>query len=913
MLAALAAFVAWVALSSSWSMSAERSILETQRDLVYIAGLLVVILVARGRAITDLLVAVCGVAMVTSTVALTKFFVPDHFSSRDAAFARLEGFVRLSEPLGYPNAVALVAAIGALLAGAFAAHAHSDLKRASAAACLVVFIVTIFFTYSRGTWISLALGLGAMLALDPRRLALLRTLATVAPVAGLAVWLGSRAHALTTPGAPSAEAAHQGHLLAVTTILLAAAAGVATLAVAAAARRVSVGRKASIAAATTLVVVLLAAPAAAIAHHGSRTGFGALYNGPLSRHRHRDLATTNLSARTPLWRQAWHDWETHRVFGSGAGTFEQYWLQHRRTPANVRDAHSLYLETLAEVGPFGLALLLTALVAPLLVVGSVRSRPFVPAAFAAYLAYLISAAGDWDWEMPAVTLLGLFCGMSLLLAARPRTPRPLPSAVRVVTVLGTLALVFVALDGLIGNGALAASERAAASQRWQQSASAARRAIHWLPWSGEAWQRLGVAQGNDGQVAAARASLRKAIAKSPQEWRPWVSLMLLSTGRAQRLALREAARLNPRDPEVVQFLLAPGSLTQRWSYDDAWIGWPVAPVHRQHAIRSSFLDPRVGTLRRGGEAAYHSGVDIGVRDDRPEQGAPPGRTHRVYAVEGGAVMLPEGGARGPCLDRKVAIGHFDYWHVDTNGVVTEGEHIRPGQMIGWTCKGLWHVHLAERMELFGRPVYVNPVHPGMKLGPYVDDQPPQIHALEFYRPAMPKWTAVARAMLPQTGERFPRTRLGRWLLSGRVDARAWIDDPQPRLGRLTEPPALVSPTTPYRIALQVVRERDDRVVLQLTVFRSQVFLGDSLGTQSVPISYHYAPGTKQALAADLCLKEQPIDCRGRYWFRLFARPTAAYWDTRRTADGNYRVRVTAWDAAGNHATRTAAIAIRNRR
>jgi hypothetical protein len=620
-----------------------------------------------------------------------------------------------------------------------------------------------------------------------------------------------------------------------------------------------------------------------------------------------------LSARIPLWRQAWHDWETHRALGSGGGTFEQWWLQHRPTSAGVRDAHSLYLETLAEVGPFGLALLLAALVAPLLVVRSARSSPFVPAACAAYLAYLISAAGDWDWEMPAVTLLGLFCGTSLLLAARPRTTRRLPPAVRLVTLVGILALVFVALDGLIGNGALAASERASASQRWRQSASSARTAIRWLPWSGEAWRRLGVAQGKEGQVAAARASLRKAIAKSPEEWSPWVTLMRLSTGRAQRLALREAARLNPRDPEVIQFLLAPGSLTQRSSYHDAWIGWPVRPVHQQHAIRSAFLDPRAGTLRKGGEAAYHSGVDIGVRDDRPEPGAPPGRTHRVYAVEGGSVTLPEGRAGGPCLDRKVSIGHFDYWHVDTKGVVTEGEHIRPGQMIGWTCKGLWHVHLAERMELYGHRAYVNPVHPGMKLGPYVDDEPPQIHALEFYRPAMPNWTAVQRAMLPQTGTQFPRTRTGRWLLSGHVDVRAWIDDPQPRPGRLTEPAALVSPTTPYRIALQVVRERDDRVVLQLTVFRSEVFLGDSLGTQSVPISYHYAPGTKQALAADLCLKEQPIDCRGRYWFRLFARPTAAYWDTRRTADGNYRIRVTAWDAAGNHATRTAAIVIRNRR
>src|SRR5205085_8739871 len=96
-----------------------------------------------------------------------------------------------------------------------------------------------------------------------------------------------------------------------------------------------------------------------------------------------------------------------------------------------------------------------------------------------------------------------------------------------------------------------------------------------------------------------------------------------------------------------------------------------------------------------------------------------------------------------------------------------------------------------------------------------------------------------------------------------------------------------------------------------TVFRAEVFLGDSSATQAVPIGYHYAPGTRQALAAGACLKRRRVDCNGTLWFRLFARPTAAYWDTRHVPDGNYRLRVTAWDAAGNRAVRTAAITIRN--
>src|ERR671929_1742011 len=105
LLGSFAAFVAWTALSSTWSSSTERSILEAQRDLVYLGGLLAVLLVARGRPIAELLVAVCGAALLTSAFALADFF----FSARGPG-------ARLSEPLGYPNAVGLVAAIGALLA-----------------------------------------------------------------------------------------------------------------------------------------------------------------------------------------------------------------------------------------------------------------------------------------------------------------------------------------------------------------------------------------------------------------------------------------------------------------------------------------------------------------------------------------------------------------------------------------------------------------------------------------------------------------------------------------------------------------------------------------------------------------------------------------------------------------------------
>src|SRR5207249_12259951 len=162
----------------------------------------------------ELLGAVCGAALFVSAFGLVQFLFPDHFRPPTGPFNRL------SAPRGYPNALGLVAAIGALLAVAFAAHTRSRLGRAPSGASVLVFPLTIFFTFSRGAWASLAVGLAAMLLADSRRAELLRTLAAPVPLAAIAVWLGSRAHALTTPGGRPSDAAHQGHLLALAPVLL---------------------------------------------------------------------------------------------------------------------------------------------------------------------------------------------------------------------------------------------------------------------------------------------------------------------------------------------------------------------------------------------------------------------------------------------------------------------------------------------------------------------------------------------------------------------------------------------------------------------------------------------------------------------------------------------------------------------
>jgi O-antigen ligase len=120
--------------------------------------------------------------------------------------------------------------------------------------------------------------------------------------------------------------------------------------------------------------------------------------------------------RPSYWRVAWRDFRDNPALGSGAGTYVLAWGT-TLSPAGyvATDAHNLYLESLAEVGPVGLALLAAALGLPLL---ALRRGGIATAAGAAYVAFLLHAGVDWDWEMPAVTLAALGCAATLLVAQR---------------------------------------------------------------------------------------------------------------------------------------------------------------------------------------------------------------------------------------------------------------------------------------------------------------------------------------------------------------------------------------------------------------------------------------------------------------------------------------------------------------
>ena len=325
-----------------------------------------------------------------------------------------------------------------------------------------------------------------------------------------------------------------------------------------------------------------------------------------------------------------------------------------------------------------------------------------------------------------------------------------------------------------------------------------------------------------------------------------------------------------------------------------WTSWPVAPVFSQHPVRGGFLDPRPA-------AVYHTGVDIAVRDDRPEPGHPPGRTHRVYAIESGTVWMPADEDKRTCQGRLVHVGHFGYGHVDPLGTVEPGQHVLVGQMLGWTCYHHWHMHLSELGGMQGnRQVYLNPLRPGGRLGPYVDTAPPVIRAIRFYTPAEAAWETVRGALFSvPDGDRLSPQEL-----RGQVDVRVLADDPQSFSGWMTGRLALLrAPISPYQLRVSLARH------LGATVWCRVVFKADRLPTD--PFNRRYAAGTVQNLPVYDCRTGQPIQCAGSYWYHAAPRAGSAYWDTTTEADGSYDLCVTAFDIAGNHARRCASVTVVN--
>ncbi len=75
--------------------------------------------------------------------------------------------------------------------------------------------------------------------------------------------------------------------------------------------------------------------------------------------------------RLPLWRAALDIYRSQKLRGTGAGTYQQYYPRYRTERSYVVDAHSLYLQSLAELGIVGFVPILVVVLG---ILGGLASR-----------------------------------------------------------------------------------------------------------------------------------------------------------------------------------------------------------------------------------------------------------------------------------------------------------------------------------------------------------------------------------------------------------------------------------------------------------------------------------------------------------------------------------------------------------
>jgi hypothetical protein len=124
------------------------------------------------------------------------------------------------------------------------------------------------------------------------------------------------------------------------------------------------------------------------------------------------------------WRVALETARDHPVLGAGSGSFASLW-RASAADRGARDAHSAFVEAVAELGVPGLCLLGVVLLVPFAAGVRARRTPWVAVATGAYGAVILHAAIDWDRELPVIVIVG-----SALAAALLTANRTLGSAVR---------------------------------------------------------------------------------------------------------------------------------------------------------------------------------------------------------------------------------------------------------------------------------------------------------------------------------------------------------------------------------------------------------------------------------------------------------------------------------------------------
>jgi hypothetical protein len=439
-LGGLGGYAAWAGASRAWTQNPATALEDFDRALVYV-GLFALGLLAAGsgRLARVLVWALFAAITAVAIGALLSRLQPGLVNTPLTGLAG-EPY-RLAHPFGYWNALGAYAAMGVVLGVALAADRSAPLAlRPLAAAAVVPLGCVMYLSLSRGAWAALAAGAGALVLLVPHRRAFLLSAGIAVGALALAIGVLAGYPALVDdPALGEGQAAAGDRAWPLLALITAAAAAAQVLAAASRLPRAlrpmerGLRRSALRAAPFATAAVVLGSLVFYIAESDAIEGrVGAAVvdvrdyadrqwqdflsaSGPAGEGR--DRLTSIRGTRSDLYRVAIDGFEGAPLIGEGAGTFEFRWIRERDVTEKVRDAHSLYLETLSELGLVGMAML--ALFLGALIVAALRSR-IRPRAIsrsqaagvtAACTVWLVHAGVDWDWQMPALT------GMALVLAA----------------------------------------------------------------------------------------------------------------------------------------------------------------------------------------------------------------------------------------------------------------------------------------------------------------------------------------------------------------------------------------------------------------------------------------------------------------------------------------------------------------
>jgi hypothetical protein len=390
---ALAGLAGWVAITTTWAPLGDQAGDDAERVLLYLGAVVAGALVWRPRGaarVVEPLTAAGVVVVIAYALAGRAGVIPIHETLSAAG--------RLDQPITYWNGLGALAAVGLVLCCRIAGDdERAAALRSAAAASAVPLATALVLTYSRGALAALAGGVLVLLVLAPtwsqlRAVAICLEAGAVGALAGLAGDTGLAAVPLLM-GLAAALAAWAQRSERDASVRLG---------------RLRLPRRSGWIAVVGCCALVVVPVLAGLGDSEAPTGATA------------SRFATAGTHRDEYWRVAVQTFREHPIGGIGTGGFAAVWQRERTIHESVRDAHSIELEALAELGIVG-ALLLALMAAGVTAAAAAvqRADPVLAAGPAAAVAcWLLHASLDWDWELPAVSLptLGL---VAMLLARAP--------------------------------------------------------------------------------------------------------------------------------------------------------------------------------------------------------------------------------------------------------------------------------------------------------------------------------------------------------------------------------------------------------------------------------------------------------------------------------------------------------------